>query len=223
MSDSSNRDSYSVENFCSRHGISRAYLYLLWRRGEGPAYMQVGARRLVSREAAADWRRQMERRTAASVTRPKAACDDEQLRLSGADLTLFPTTRAGVPRPSHSSRPQPMEHTSRVAIPDQPRARLSQRCRTATPIEASRARLLANSGIAHQPACRACSTNSSSRDCLGMRLWRRTIGKRNSERGAQSNCQRRFPRRSDRFSSRYSSADRLLRRHLHKSPISIVR
>jgi hypothetical protein len=53
-------DAYSVDTFCKRHGFSRAYLYLLWRRGEGPRFMQVGARRLISREAAIDWRRSME-------------------------------------------------------------------------------------------------------------------------------------------------------------------
>jgi hypothetical protein len=29
------RDAYGVDDFCKRHGISRAYLYLLWRRGQG--------------------------------------------------------------------------------------------------------------------------------------------------------------------------------------------
>lgn len=59
-------DAYSVDLFCKRHGISRAYLYLMWRRGEGPAFMQLGARRLISREAAADWRRRTESATAAT-------------------------------------------------------------------------------------------------------------------------------------------------------------
>jgi hypothetical protein len=54
-------DAYSIETFCKRHGFSRAYLYLLWRRGEGPRYMQVGARRIISKEAGADWRRSMEK------------------------------------------------------------------------------------------------------------------------------------------------------------------
>jgi hypothetical protein len=53
-------DAFSVDEFCRRHGISRAYLYLMWRRGDGPRFMQVGARRLISKEAAADWRRSME-------------------------------------------------------------------------------------------------------------------------------------------------------------------
>lgn len=57
------RDALGVEEFCRRHGISRAYLYILWRRGEGPKYMRVGGRRLISREAAADWRRRMEDHT----------------------------------------------------------------------------------------------------------------------------------------------------------------
>ena len=40
-------DGYGIEDFCKRHGFSRAYLYLLWRRGEGPRFMQVAARRLI--------------------------------------------------------------------------------------------------------------------------------------------------------------------------------
>jgi hypothetical protein len=55
------RDAYSVEEFCRRHGISRAYLYLLWRRGEGPRFMQVGARRLISKEAGAEFRKAAEK------------------------------------------------------------------------------------------------------------------------------------------------------------------
>jgi excisionase family DNA binding protein len=54
------KDAYSVDEFAERHGVSRAFVYLLWQRGEGPRFMQVGARRLISREAAADWRRSME-------------------------------------------------------------------------------------------------------------------------------------------------------------------
>ena len=54
------RDAYGVNEFCARHGISRAYLYLLWRRGAGPKYMQIGARRLISKEAGADWRKASE-------------------------------------------------------------------------------------------------------------------------------------------------------------------
>jgi hypothetical protein len=54
------RDAYGVAEFCQRHGISRGYLYSLWRRGQGPRFMQVGDRRIITREAGADWRRELE-------------------------------------------------------------------------------------------------------------------------------------------------------------------
>lgn len=56
-------DAYTVDEFASRHRLSRAFVYLLWKRGEGPGYMTVGARRLISREAAAAWRREREAAT----------------------------------------------------------------------------------------------------------------------------------------------------------------
>jgi len=51
---------YSVDEFCSAHSISRAMFYKLLADGKGPRTMAVGARKLISHEAAADWRRQME-------------------------------------------------------------------------------------------------------------------------------------------------------------------
>jgi hypothetical protein len=60
MRDLDNVDAYSVDDFARRYGFSRAFLYLLWKRGEGPRYMQVGGRRLISKEAGADWRKAME-------------------------------------------------------------------------------------------------------------------------------------------------------------------
>lgn len=53
-------DAYDVPLFCARHAISRSTLYNLLQRGAGPRIMRVGSRRLISREAAADWRRQCE-------------------------------------------------------------------------------------------------------------------------------------------------------------------
>ena len=58
------RHSYSVDEFGQLHGLSRATLYNLWRAGRGPVFMKVGSRRLISEEAAAAWRRQMEAETA---------------------------------------------------------------------------------------------------------------------------------------------------------------
>jgi predicted DNA-binding transcriptional regulator AlpA len=50
----------SVSEFCQAHGISRGMFYNLVRDGRGPRVMKVGTRTLISHEAAADWRRQME-------------------------------------------------------------------------------------------------------------------------------------------------------------------
>ena len=51
---------YSVAEFCRAHGVSRAFFYVLRKRGEGPTVMKVGKRTLVSEEAAQDWRRRLE-------------------------------------------------------------------------------------------------------------------------------------------------------------------
>jgi hypothetical protein len=57
------RDADGVKEFCRRQGISTGHLYSLWRRGQGPRFMQVGDRRLITREAGADWRRELEAAT----------------------------------------------------------------------------------------------------------------------------------------------------------------
>jgi len=54
---------YSIPQFCDAHHISRAYLYQLWNEGRGPRRTKLGRRTLISGEAAADWRRRMERET----------------------------------------------------------------------------------------------------------------------------------------------------------------
>jgi hypothetical protein len=54
------RDADGVKEFCRRHGISPGFLYSLWRRGQGPRFMQAGDRRIISREAGANWRRELE-------------------------------------------------------------------------------------------------------------------------------------------------------------------
>ena len=51
---------YTVDSFCESHGISRALFYKLASQGRGPRLMKVNRRTLISREAAADWRAQME-------------------------------------------------------------------------------------------------------------------------------------------------------------------
>ena len=54
---------YTIASFCREHHISRGYLYQLWAEGKGPRRIKVGRRTLISGEAAAAWRRRMERET----------------------------------------------------------------------------------------------------------------------------------------------------------------
>ena len=51
---------YSIEQFCQAHNISIDLYFKLQRQGLGPKTMKVGARTLISIEAAAEWRRARE-------------------------------------------------------------------------------------------------------------------------------------------------------------------
>ena len=53
-------ESHSINQFCLAHGICRSKYYKLKKERKGPHEMRVGARVLISREAAADWRLQRE-------------------------------------------------------------------------------------------------------------------------------------------------------------------
>jgi hypothetical protein len=57
---------YSIREFCTAHGISDHMFFKLQRQGLAPRTMRVGARTLISVEAAAEWRRKCE--AAASAT-----------------------------------------------------------------------------------------------------------------------------------------------------------
>jgi hypothetical protein len=59
----------SIAEFCRAHGVSRAFVYALLKRGEGPTIMKAGRRTLVSVEAAAEWRRRMEALASAKLNR----------------------------------------------------------------------------------------------------------------------------------------------------------
>jgi hypothetical protein len=50
----------SIAEFARSHRISRAHVYALLKRGQGPVIMKAGKRTLISDEAAAAWRRSME-------------------------------------------------------------------------------------------------------------------------------------------------------------------
>jgi predicted DNA-binding transcriptional regulator AlpA len=51
---------FSIAEFCELHDISRAHFYNIIKTGDGPRMMEVGGRKVISREAAADWRRERE-------------------------------------------------------------------------------------------------------------------------------------------------------------------
>lgn len=57
------RPAYTVAQFCADHSISRTHFYQLIKDGKGPRMMKLGRRTLIGAEAAADWRRDMERET----------------------------------------------------------------------------------------------------------------------------------------------------------------
>jgi hypothetical protein len=54
------RKAYSISEFCEIHGISRSFYYELRRRGLAPKEMEVLSRKLISEEAAAEWRAERE-------------------------------------------------------------------------------------------------------------------------------------------------------------------
>jgi predicted DNA-binding transcriptional regulator AlpA len=58
-----NKPAYSIPGFCADHHLSKAFLYKLIKEGKGPRLMKIGRRTLISSEAAAEWRAQMEAQT----------------------------------------------------------------------------------------------------------------------------------------------------------------
>ena len=59
-------DAFSIAEFCQRHGISIAMYYKMRAKDAKsvPREIHVGTRRLISKEAAADWRAEREREIA---------------------------------------------------------------------------------------------------------------------------------------------------------------
>lgn len=50
----------TVPEFCAVHKISRGTFYNLLKAGKGPKVLKVGSRTLITKESAAEWRRQRE-------------------------------------------------------------------------------------------------------------------------------------------------------------------
>jgi hypothetical protein len=53
-------NAYSVGEYCAAERICRSKLYQEWAEGGGPRYYHRGSKRLISREAADAYRRQLE-------------------------------------------------------------------------------------------------------------------------------------------------------------------
>jgi hypothetical protein len=52
---------YTIKSFCLAHGeMSPAMFHKMCAAGEGPTVMEIGRRRAISIEAAAEWRRKRE-------------------------------------------------------------------------------------------------------------------------------------------------------------------
>lgn len=60
--DDTNLDAYSIAQFCARHGLSVQSFYKFKAEGLMPDTFRIGARVLISREAAKRWRRAREAR-----------------------------------------------------------------------------------------------------------------------------------------------------------------
>lgn len=58
-------DALSIERFCQQHSISLSFYFKLAAAGLGPKTIAIGSRRLITREAASEWRSQ---RAAAAMT-----------------------------------------------------------------------------------------------------------------------------------------------------------
>jgi hypothetical protein len=68
---------YTVDEYCAAHGICRGTLYNLWKRGEGPRWMRVGARRLISVEAHEEYRQRCEQEAVARLEQEARPLDDD--------------------------------------------------------------------------------------------------------------------------------------------------
>jgi predicted DNA-binding transcriptional regulator AlpA len=63
MHTETSQNAFSIADFCMRHGISRSMFYILLKQGNAPRMLTCGRRRLISAEAAAEWRLTMEARS----------------------------------------------------------------------------------------------------------------------------------------------------------------
>ena len=51
---------YTINEFCDAHRISRSKLYQCWDADIGPRFLKIGAKILITTDAAAEWRAERE-------------------------------------------------------------------------------------------------------------------------------------------------------------------
>jgi hypothetical protein len=56
------RSAFTINEFCAEYRLSRSMLYRLWRDGIGPRFIEIGIKKIITVEAAADWAVEGERR-----------------------------------------------------------------------------------------------------------------------------------------------------------------
>ena len=54
-----NYETYTISQFCEAHNLSRAFFYNLKKQGLAPKIVELGGKRLVTREAAEAWRAEL--------------------------------------------------------------------------------------------------------------------------------------------------------------------
>jgi hypothetical protein len=62
----------TIPEFCAAHRISEGFYYKLKKQHEGPREMRLGTRKVISLEAAAEWRREREAAGATAEAEAKA-------------------------------------------------------------------------------------------------------------------------------------------------------
>lgn len=61
------KQAFSIPEFCAAYSVGRAKLYRMMKAGEGPRIMKVGRKTIISKEAADEWRRNIEAKTQANA------------------------------------------------------------------------------------------------------------------------------------------------------------
>lgn len=95
---------YSIDAFCKAHDISRAFFYELGDAGLGPRLMKLGRRVLISQEAAADWRRETEERTAVQAQMHMSAERTDEGRTERSRAKSRPKAAKNAAAPSEKKR-----------------------------------------------------------------------------------------------------------------------